>query len=40
MPTNGKDGGCKILVGDWGWAWWGLSKVHRISLSLITLGMY
>ena len=37
-------GGClpsssvRVLVADWAWAWWGLSSVQRLPLSLITLG--
>ena len=38
-------GGClpssssvRVLVADWAWAWWGLSRVQRLPLSLITLG--
>ena len=28
----------RVVVADWAWAWWGLSRVQRLPLSLITLG--
>ena len=39
-------GGCwsggevRVLVGDWAWRWWWCSKVQRLELGIITLGMW